>query len=122
MGDERFLCQCAFARSYRTGRSHRGGRAVGVMLPERISARIQHLLASVPDPETAERYLLRLQGESASAFGRIAASPAALRAALHLFSYSRFLSDSVLRSPERILQVANSGAFYRAMEAEEFEE
>lgn len=92
------------------------------MLPERISARIQHLLASVPDPVTAERYLLRLQAESLTAFGRIASSPAALRAAVYLFSYSRFLSDSVLRNPERILQVANSSTFYRTVEAEEFEE
>src|SRR5262245_49493171 len=92
------------------------------MLPERIAARIQHLLASVPDPETAERYLLRMQSESPSAFGRIAASPAALRAAVHLFAHSRFLSDSVLRYPERILQVANSGSFYRSIETEEFEE
>jgi glutamate-ammonia-ligase adenylyltransferase len=92
------------------------------MLPERITVRIQHLLASVPDPETSERYLLRMQTESPSAFGRIASSPAALRAAVHLFSYSKFLSDSVLRSPERVLQIANSGAFYRTMEAEEFEE
>src|SRR5262245_19660079 len=92
------------------------------MVTERIAARIRQLLASVPDPETAERSLLRMQNESPSAFGRIAASPAALRAAVHLFAYSRFLSDSVLRNPERILQVANSGAFYRAMETEEFEE
>src|SRR5262245_4879575 len=92
------------------------------MLPERIGARIQHLLAAVPDPVNAERYLHRLQFESESAFTRIACSPAALRAVLYLFSYSKFLSESVLRNPERLLQVANSGTFYRTMDAEEFAE
>jgi glutamine synthetase adenylyltransferase len=39
-----------------------------------------------------------------------------------VFSYSRFLSDAVLRRPERILQVANSGSFYRVLTVEEYEE
>ena len=30
-------------------------------------------------------------------------------------AYSRFLSDAVLKNPERILQVANSGSFYRVL-------
>jgi [glutamine synthetase] adenylyltransferase / [glutamine synthetase]-adenylyl-L-tyrosine phosphorylase len=92
------------------------------MLPERISARIQLLLASMPDPERASRCLARIRNESPSAFDRITSSPAALRAALHLFSYSHFLTESVIRSPERILQVANSGTLYRVMTVEEFEE
>src|SRR4051812_42022671 len=92
------------------------------MLPERIAARVQHLLAAVPDPETSERYLLRLRSESEPAFTRVVSSPAALSATVHLFSYSKFLSESVLRNPERILQIANSGTFYRTIEAEEFEE
>lgn len=91
-------------------------------MPERIAARIQLLLRSVPDSETASRYLERLRHESPSAFDRIASSPAALRCAVNLFSYSRFLSDAVLRNPERILQVANSGSFYRVLTVEEYEE
>ena len=91
-------------------------------MPERIAARLQLLLRSVPDPETASRYLERLRQEATSAFDRIASSPAALRCAVNLFSYSRFLSDAVLRNPERILQVANSGSFYRVLTLEEYEE
>ena len=91
-------------------------------VPERIAARIQLLLRSVPDPETAGRYLERLRHEAPSAFDRIASSPAALRCAVNLFSYSRFLSDAVLRNPERVLQVANSGSFYRVLTVEEYEE
>jgi glutamate-ammonia-ligase adenylyltransferase len=95
---------------------------LGAGLPERIATRIQLLLAAAPDPETASHYLERLRQESAGAFDRIASSPAALRAAVNLFSYSRFLSDAVLLSPERILEVANSGSFYRVLTVEEYVE
>jgi glutamate-ammonia-ligase adenylyltransferase len=91
-------------------------------LPERIARRIQLLLASVPDPQAVERYLERLQHESPSAFDRIASSAAALRCAVNVFSYSRFLSDAVLQKPERILEVSTSGSFYRALSAEGYEE
>jgi len=94
---------------------------LGAGLPERISTRIQLLLSSAPEPETSIRYLERLRAESASAFDRVASSPAALRCAIATFSYSRFLSDAVLRSPERILQVANSGSFYRVLTVEDYE-
>src|SRR5437763_168712 len=93
---------------------------LGAGLPERVATRIQLLLASAPDPETAVRFLERLRHESASAFDRIVSSPAALRCAIHVFSYSHFLSESVLRNPERILQVASSGSFYRVLSAEDY--
>ncbi len=91
-------------------------------LPERIARRIELLLASVPDPETVQRYLERLLQEAPSAFDRITTSPAALRCAVNIFSYSRFLSDAVLKKPERILEVSNSGSFYRALSVEGYEE
>jgi glutamate-ammonia-ligase adenylyltransferase len=64
--------------------------------------------------------LERLRQNSPSAFDRIASSPAALRCAVNLFSYSHFLSETVLQNPERILRVANSGSFYRVLSAEEY--
>jgi glutamate-ammonia-ligase adenylyltransferase len=91
-------------------------------LPDRIARRIQLLLASVPDPPAVERYLERLLHDSPSAFDRIASSAAALRCAVNTFSYSRFLSDAVLKNPERILQVSTSGSFYRALSVEGYEE
>ena len=91
-------------------------------LPERIARRIQLLLASVPDPPAVERYLERLLHESPSAFDRITSSAAALRCAVNVFSYSRFLSDAVLKKPERILEVSASGSFYRALSVEGYEE
>ena len=89
-------------------------------LPERIARRIQLLLASVPDAAAVERYLERLQQEAPSAFDRIVSSAAALRCAVNVFSYSRFLSDAVLKNPERILDVASSGSFYRALSVDEY--
>jgi len=91
-------------------------------VPERIAARIQLLLASVPDAEAAARNLERLRQGSPSAFDRIASSPAALRSAANIFSYSAFLTDAVLRNPEQVLQVASSGSFYRVLSVEEYEE
>src|SRR5215475_13432772 len=89
-------------------------------LPERIATRIQILLKSVPDPQTATRFLERLRSVSPAAFDRIISSPAALRCAIHVFAYSHFLSEAVLRRPERILEIANSGSFYRVLSAEEY--
>src|SRR5579863_10572650 len=89
-------------------------------LPERVATRIHQLLESTPDPESAARYLERLRQASPTDFARIASSPAALRCAVNLFSYSRFLSDAVMRNPERILQVANWGSFYRVLTVEEY--
>ena len=49
-------------------------------------------------------------------------TPAALRIAIHLFSYSRFLSDAMLREPERILQLSNSRTFDRVLTVEDYRE
>ena len=95
---------------------------LGEGIPERITARIQLLLASVPDPDVSLRCLERLRQQSPAAFDRICSSPSALRCAVGVFSYSRFLSESVVQNPERILQVANSGSLYRVLTAEEYEE
>ena len=62
-------------------------------VPERVAARIRLLLASVPDPQAAARYLERLGQASPSAFDRITSSPAALQSAANIFAYSAFLSD-----------------------------
>jgi glutamate-ammonia-ligase adenylyltransferase len=94
----------------------------GPGLSDRIAERIQASLAAVPDPETAVRYLDRLRQETPAAFERIVNSPAALQCAVHLFSYSRFLSEAAMQRPEAILEVANSGSFYRVLAAEGYVE
>lgn len=90
-------------------------------LPDRIATQADLLLASAPDPEQAARFLDRLRHESPGDFDRIAASPAALRAAIAIFSYSCFLSEAVLREPERLLEVLASDHFHRALSMEEYQ-
>ncbi len=95
---------------------------LGAGLPERAAKRVHLVLASVPDPDTSVRFLERLRQHHPAAFGRIVNSPAALRSAASIFSYSRFLSESVLQDPDRILQVAASGSLYRVLRADEYED
>src|SRR3954452_13011474 len=83
--------------------------------------RIELLLASSPDPETARRFLERLRAESPEEFDSVAGPPGALRCAVAIFSYSRFLSESVLRNPGRIVEVAISDRFYRVLSVEEYD-
>ncbi len=87
-----------------------------------VDERLQALLASVPDPEKSARYLDCLRHDSPAVFQRIAESPAAARCAVTLFSYSRFLSDAVLRYPERLVEVAGSPSLYRVLTAEEYQQ
>src|ERR1039458_7316870 len=93
---------------------------LGGGIPERIRARIQSLLASVPDPDEALHFLERLRQDCPAAFNRIASSPAALRCLITTFSYSRFLSEAVLQHPEWLLQAADPGDLHRMLAAEEF--
>lgn len=87
-----------------------------------VEERIDLLLASSPDRDMAARFLRRLRAERPSGFDRIAHSPAALRAAIAIFSYSSFLAESVIRDPERIVEIANSDRLYRALSTDEFEQ
>ncbi len=95
---------------------------LGKGIPERITARIQSLLASVPDPDEALHFLERLREDFPAAFNRISSSPAALRCLITTFSYSRFLSEAVLRRPEWLLQVAGAGDLHRVLATEEYAE
>src|ERR1044071_7367623 len=88
--------------------------------PEPVASRIDALLSPAPDAEAAARYLERWRQESPAGFERITASPAALRAAGALFSYSSFLSEFVLRDPESLIEAVDSAAFERVLSVEEF--
>src|ERR1035441_132791 len=80
------------------------------------------LTSVAPNPERARDFLGRLRQLFPSAYQRIVANPAALRCAVSLFSYSRFLSESVLRDPERILHVAASPTFNSVLTLENYRE
>ena len=83
---------------------------------ERISA----LLAPLPDPDSAERFLTRLQQQAPGGFERIAQSTAALRAAIHIFSYSNFLSEASLKAPEALWEAARTGSLERAYTVDDY--
>jgi glutamate-ammonia-ligase adenylyltransferase len=95
---------------------------LGGGIPERIRARIQSLLAAVPDPDEALHFLERMRQDGPAAFNRITSSPAALRCLITTFSYSRFLSEAVLQHPEWLLQAADTGDLHRMLSADEFAE
>jgi glutamate-ammonia-ligase adenylyltransferase len=93
---------------------------LGAGIPPGVATRLQLLLASVPDADTSLKFLERLHNELPAAFERIASSPAALRYLITTFSYSDFLAEATLKNPEWLLQIVNSGSFYRVLSAEEF--
>ncbi|MDE3167765.1 MAG: glutamine-synthetase adenylyltransferase, partial [Acidobacteriota bacterium] len=70
----------------------------------------------------ARHYLDTLLRDDPAAWERIVHSPAALRGAAAVFAYSRFLSDAVVREPDLLLRVVNSGNFYRAFTVENYRE
>ena len=94
---------------------------LGSGIPERIATRIRLLLASVPDPDEALHFLESLRHDFPAAFDRISSSAAALRYLITTFSYSRFLSEAVLRRPEWLLQAATAG-LHRPLTAVEIAE
>ncbi len=82
--------------------------------------RIQSLLASLPDPRSAERFLKRLQQQTPDGFDRIAASVSAIRCGLHLFSYSNFLSEACLKDPEALWEASRQGSLERAFTVDDY--
>jgi glutamate-ammonia-ligase adenylyltransferase len=82
--------------------------------------RIQTLLGSVPDPHAAERFLNRLQQQSPGGFDRIAGSTAALRSAVHVFSYSNFLSEACIKDPEALWEASRPGILERLYTVEDY--
>jgi glutamate-ammonia-ligase adenylyltransferase len=91
-------------------------------LSERMAGRVELLLRGTPDAERSRSYLERLRAQAPAQFERVANSPAALRCAISLFSYSHFLSDVVLNDPECILRVASSGSFHRVLSVEDYQD
>src|SRR6202021_3999024 len=79
---------------------------------------VSALLPSLPDPEGSLQLLNRLISEKPEAARQIAEDPAALRYALTIFSWSRFLSDSVIRYPEWLLEIAGARELHRFLLAE----
>ena len=91
-------------------------------LPEAAMGRLKLLLASAPDPDQALQRLTRFRAAAPAAFDRAVSSPAVLQYLVATLGYSRFLSDGIMRFPEAILQLAQSGHLYRVLSCEEYED
>ena len=83
---------------------------------------VSALLPSLPNPDDAVHFLNRLIAERPDAARQITDDPAALRYALTIFSYSRFLADSVIRYPQWLLEIALARDLHRGFLAEQYEE
>ena len=82
---------------------------------ERIAAQVDLLVASSPDPGQAARFLERWQQRWTEE-----PEPLALRAAITIFGYSSFLSEAVLRRPERLVEIVQAADLHRVLSAEEY--
>jgi glutamate-ammonia-ligase adenylyltransferase len=79
-------------------------------LPGNLWATLPALLAQVPDPDGALNFLERYARGAAEAVSEyIARNPAALHYLLVIFSYSRFLSETLVHQPELILWLHRTG-------------
>ncbi len=85
---------------------------VARVLPPQLWAALPGLLAQLPDPDGALNYLERYFQARSGAAGEVSAidvmrflaqRPAALHHLLVIFSYSRFLSETLIQQPEMIL-------------------
>ncbi len=88
---------------------------------------VQALLTSLPDPASAMRFLGRLRQESPAGFARICSrghaagvDGAALRCALHIFSYSNFLSEACLKNPDALWEASRPGTLDRLCSRDDY--
>jgi glutamate-ammonia-ligase adenylyltransferase len=91
-------------------------------LPVGVQSRIVILLRNSPDPDTALHYLCRLHDEKLAAFHWLLRSPTSLQFLVAVFSYSQFLSEQLLQTPEWLEPLPASGDLHRVLSAEEFEQ
>lgn len=90
-------------------------------VPQDIQPRLRSLISSAPDPDEVLHLLGRLHGEQPQALVRLIASHAGLPLLIAVFSYSRFLSEAVLKHPEWLEALSGSGDLHRLLPAEELE-
>ncbi len=78
-------------------------------------------MVASPDPDEALHMLGRLQEDRPEAFGRLTASVAGLPFLISVFSYSRFLSEAVIKCPEWLEELVRSRDMDRVLTAEDYQ-
>ncbi len=103
--------------------SRRAAPAVAALaqLPPDVSLVVQALLQSLPNRDDTVHYLKRLITEAPDATRAIADNLIALRYALTVFSWSRFLSESIIRHPHWLMDIATAHDLHRGFLAEDYE-
>jgi glutamate-ammonia-ligase adenylyltransferase len=91
-------------------------------LPPDVFRVVQALLHSLPNRDDPVHYLKRLITEAPEAAQAITGNLIALRYAMHIFSWSRFLSESILNHPRWLLEIAEARDLHRGFLAEDYEE
>jgi glutamate-ammonia-ligase adenylyltransferase len=90
--------------------------------PEIQSRVVKALLPSLPNPEDSLHFLGRLMDEAPVAAEQIMQDHTALRYALTIFSYSRFLADAVIRYPGWVTELAAAHDLHRGFLEEQYED
>src|SRR5258707_15442804 len=99
----------------------RASREMGELpreLPPSTAGRLDLLLSSSPAPEQGLQYFARLRERQPSWFQRLTRSTAGLRYLIAVFTYSNFLSEEILRHPEWVDQLLDSGNLQRVLSSE----
>ncbi|HVW87608.1 MAG TPA: hypothetical protein VHB50_23130, partial [Bryobacteraceae bacterium] len=91
-------------------------------LPAPAQRVVRALLPSLPNPDDSVHFLRRLIDASPESAAAFAEDSTALRYALTIFSYSRFLADAVIRYPEWLLEIAKKRDLHRGFLEEEYEQ
>jgi glutamate-ammonia-ligase adenylyltransferase len=97
------------------------GKLAGAISDE-IQKRLRYLLLSSPDPDEALLCLERLHEAHPEPFRRLISSSTGLQFMVAVFSYSRFLSEAVLQSPEWLEELVEARDMERVVSAEAFEQ
>ena len=96
-------------------------RLTPALSPE-VQSGIRSLLAASADPDAALHMLTRLLEEGRESFDHLASSVAGLMFMVTVFSYSRFLSEAVVKNPEWLEGLVKSEDMDRVLTAEEYEQ
>jgi len=100
----------------------RASREMGELsreLPPSTAGRLDLLLSTSAAPEQGLQYFARLYERQPNWFQRLTRSTTGLRYLIAVFTYSNFLSEELLRHPEWINQVLESGSLQRVLTTEQ---
>jgi len=100
----------------------RASREMGELsreLPPSTASRLDLLLSASAAPEQGLQYFARLYERQPNWFQRLTRSTSGMRYLIAVFTYSQFLSEEILRHPEWINQLLESGGLQRVLTAEQ---